>query len=172
MAHTIYQALAFDAALQEEGFRISGTSASTGLNNADRNWDGTSEVILGKKEWFEAWLEGEKKCEPTLRSSTLSCTNVTAITGDSVAEDQYHEIISAPEAWLTADDGTYADSELRSTHSARRMKALVEQVTGKSHLYFYLLPRGSQIRCRRPLLPPTKFHPTHAVLDIYPVASP
>ena len=28
-------------------------------------WDGVSEVILGKREWFDAWMEGEMKCEFT-----------------------------------------------------------------------------------------------------------
>ena len=51
--------------------------------------------------------------------------------------DQYFEIISSPDAWLIADDDGEdetdtrpADRELRPTNSARRVKALVEQVTG------------------------------------------
>ena len=58
-----------------------------------------------------------------------------------VAMDQYFEIISATDAWLIADDDGEEDSdsrtidrELRPTNSARRVKALVEQVTGKRHL--------------------------------------
>ena len=54
-----------------------------------------------------------------------------------VAMDQYFEIISSPDAWLIADDDGEdetdtrpADRELRPTNSARRVKALVEQVTG------------------------------------------
>ena len=73
-------------------------------------WDGISEVILGKKEWVEAWVEGERK---------------------------YFETISSQDALLFADeDGEDetetrpADRELRPTNSARRVKALVEQVTG------------------------------------------
>lgn len=62
LAHTIYQALAFDAAITEDGFNISGTSAG-GETDTQENWDGTSEIILGKKEWFDAWLAGEKLCE-------------------------------------------------------------------------------------------------------------
>ena len=52
--------------------------------------------------------------------------------------DQYLEIISASDAWLIADDEGEHDSdsravdrELRPTNSARRVKALVEQVTGR-----------------------------------------
>jgi len=59
--------LAFDAALVEGGFSLSGTSAGKptgdGANGRKDKWDGISEVILGKKEWFDTWMEGEKKCE-------------------------------------------------------------------------------------------------------------
>ena len=57
-----------------------------------------------------------------------------------VAEDQYHDIISAPDAWIIVDDDGLKDereateNDLKSTNSARRIKALVEQVTGE--LYF------------------------------------
>ena len=56
--------------------------------------------------------------------------------------DQYLDIISASDAWLIADedeeedgDARPADRELRPTNSARRVKALVEQVTGMLHIY-------------------------------------
>ena len=52
--------------------------------------------------------------------------------------DQHLDIISASDAWLIADDDGEHDSdsravdrELRPTNSARRVKALVEQVTGR-----------------------------------------
>lgn len=68
LAHTIYQALAFDTSLKEEGFGLRGTSAGAktqgdAKRDEDPQWDGISEVILGKKEWFEAWMEGERACE-------------------------------------------------------------------------------------------------------------
>ena len=52
--------------------------------------------------------------------------------------DQYIEIISAADAWLIADETVedeegVIDRELKPTNSARRVKALVEQVTGKPH---------------------------------------
>ncbi|RPD81666.1 hypothetical protein L226DRAFT_527933 [Lentinus tigrinus ALCF2SS1-7] len=116
LAHTIYQALAFDTALKDEGFDLPGTTAAPANGEETRHWEGISEVILGKKEWFEAWVEGERK----------------------FAMDQYFEIISAPDAWLIADDDGEdegdtrpADRELRPTNSARRVKALVEQVTDR-----------------------------------------
>ncbi|SJL05807.1 uncharacterized protein ARMOST_09143 [Armillaria ostoyae] len=80
LAHTIYQALSFDAALAEEGFTITDTSARDAFESS--KWPGVADVILGKKEWFEAWIDGEKK----------------------FAEDQYHEIISTPDAWQIAED--------------------------------------------------------------------
>ena len=49
--------------------------------------------------------------------------------------DQYTEIISSGDAWLIADETAEdeesgIDRELKPTNSARRVKALVEQVTG------------------------------------------
>ena len=60
LAHTIYQSLGFDASLVEEGFGLAGTSAG---KNPSGGWDGISDIILGNKEWFEAWIDGERKCE-------------------------------------------------------------------------------------------------------------
>ncbi|KAI0344153.1 hypothetical protein BDW22DRAFT_1355453 [Trametopsis cervina] len=117
LAHTIYQALAFDSSLKEEGFALGGTSASTAQEKdkqEEATWEGVSEIILGKKEWFEAWMEGER----------------------AFAMDQYLEIISANDAWLIADENiededSTIDRELKPTNSARRVKALVEQVTDR-----------------------------------------
>jgi RAD50-interacting protein 1 len=55
--------LAFDAALVDGGFGLSGTSAGDDAKDSWNKWDGISEVILGKKEWFDTWMEGEKRCE-------------------------------------------------------------------------------------------------------------
>lgn len=66
LAHTIYEALSFDSALREEGFDIDGTTAASRENDPDTvhgKWGGLSEVILGREEWFEAWMEGERECE-------------------------------------------------------------------------------------------------------------
>ncbi|KAI0374499.1 hypothetical protein BV20DRAFT_961682 [Pilatotrama ljubarskyi] len=115
LAHTIYQALAFETALKDEGFDLPGTTAAP-VDDTEARWEGISDVILGRKEWFEAWVEGERK----------------------FAMDQYLDIISAPDAWLIADeeedvesDMRIAERELRPTNSARRVKALVEQVTDR-----------------------------------------
>jgi len=117
LAHTIYQTLAFDSAIRDEGFQIVGTSESAGMNAEaeTRKWEGLSEIILGRKEWFDAWMEGERK----------------------FAMDQYMDIISAPDAWLIADEndteeeGHITITDIKPTISARRVKALVEQVTDR-----------------------------------------
>lgn len=61
LAHTIYQALAFDASLREDGFSLIGTVSGRDADDAD--WKGISEIILGRKEWFDSWVEGEKACK-------------------------------------------------------------------------------------------------------------
>ena len=51
-----------------------------------------------------------------------------------VAEDLYNEILLAPDAWQVAvdtEDDAASDREVRPTNSARRVKALIEQITGK-----------------------------------------
>jgi RAD50-interacting protein 1 len=64
----------------------------------------------------------------------------------SVTEDQYLEIISDPVAWaIVNDEGDGEDllpeKDFKTTNSARRIRALVEQVTGR----FPLPQRGQQL---------------------------
>lgn len=53
-----------------------------------------------------------------------------------VADSVYHDIIGSGDAWQLVDDGAdknspeIADFGLRPTISARRVKALIEQITG------------------------------------------
>ncbi|KAF8898463.1 TIP-1 family-domain-containing protein [Infundibulicybe gibba] len=111
LAHTIYQALAFDSALTEEGFDISLTSAAVD-GKVDIN-PGISGIMLENHEWFDAWISGEKQ----------------------FADDQYNTLINADDAWLIADDdGVVSDRwnrSLKTTNSSRRMKALIEQITDR-----------------------------------------
>lgn len=132
LAHTIYQALTFDTSLRDESFELGGTSAAVDKEKGEvAKWQGISEVILGRKEWFEAWMEGERACK-LWQLDVYS----KVLTLSAVATDQYMEIISSQDAWLIAEDSTEAeeespiDRELKPTNSARRVKALVEQVTG------------------------------------------
>jgi RAD50-interacting protein 1 len=51
---------------------------------------------------------------------------------NTVVDDQYNVIISSADAWLVAEevDGDDALNDLKPTNSSRRIKSLVEQVTG------------------------------------------
>ena len=44
------------------------TTAALVTDGDAHQWDGISEVILGKKEWVEAWVEGERKYFETISS--------------------------------------------------------------------------------------------------------
>lgn len=63
------------------------------------------------------------------------CHNILTIL--TVAQSQFREIISAPDAWLFTDSEHEDDDDisspltLPSTNSARRLKALVEQITDR-----------------------------------------
>lgn len=60
LAHTIYQALQFDAALESMfGYQPINTH-SYGSQGA---WRGTADVILGDRAWFNSWKDAEKKCK-------------------------------------------------------------------------------------------------------------
>ena len=90
LAHTIYQALAFDAALREEGFGLAGTYAATSTSPSTappEEWNGVSAIILDRKEWLDHWIESERH----------------------FATEQYNDIVLAPDAWTFADA---SDTEL------------------------------------------------------------
>ena len=61
----VYQVIAFDEAVRASGFSLKGT-----MSQQQEEWDGLCDVILNNAEWFEAWLEGEKKCQ---FSQQISC---------------------------------------------------------------------------------------------------
>lgn len=127
LAHTIYEALAFDAAILEEGFSLEGTSAAK--EDEDPKWEGIANVILGNADWFEIWLAAEKRC--------TCLTFVMFISGSEsypiVAEDQYNAIMNDSDAWTVSEEVDLGSlsRDLRPTVSARRMKSLIEQVTGE-----------------------------------------
>ncbi|KAG8833096.1 hypothetical protein FRC17_000035 [Serendipita sp. 399] len=113
LAHTIYQAVVFDTQVKEDGFALSGTLQAG--DSKPEEWEGISDVILGKKEWFDAWLEGERQ----------------------FAEAQYDEVVHSLDAWQLVDDGALTEddvsstSQLRPTNSARRVKTLFEQIADR-----------------------------------------
>jgi len=63
LAHTIYQSLVFDGQVKDDGFSLNGTFETFGVEVKVDDWPGISDVILGKKEWFDTWLEGERRCK-------------------------------------------------------------------------------------------------------------
>ncbi|WWC69475.1 uncharacterized protein I206_103416 [Kwoniella pini CBS 10737] len=111
LAHTIYQTVVFDEAVKEGGFQLDSTSLFEDRETAP--WEGLSGVILREKDWFERWLQGEKK----------------------FADGQLNEIISSPEAWTISDEISEEEEGqslgLKATTSARQVKALVEQITDR-----------------------------------------
>lgn len=88
----MYQTLIFDGSVKDGGFEIRRTwegkqrlrqaeeerkkAKTTTAREAKRlskpsheaaiEWEGLGEVILGRKDWFDAWLQGEKQCKSFL----------------------------------------------------------------------------------------------------------
>ncbi|CAE6408530.1 unnamed protein product, partial [Rhizoctonia solani] len=110
LAHTIYQALLFDAAVRESGFTLANTweQRETKQHKA-KEWPGVADIILSHKSWFDQWMDAERH----------------------FTEHQYNEIIISPDAFAFSNDGNedYQQTDVRPTNSARRIKALLEQVT-------------------------------------------
>ena len=81
----------------------------------------------------------------------MSLKSIYAIT---VVDDQYNEIISSGDAWLVAEEvnGDDALNDLKPTNSSRRIKSLVEQVTGQLTPILFLHQQVSLTRPCRPLL--------------------
>lgn len=51
----------FDDAVRENGFDLGRTSPYLGVEEPE--WEGLAGVILREEDWFEQWLNGEKKCK-------------------------------------------------------------------------------------------------------------
>ena len=133
LAHTVYQTVVFDDTVRENGFDITSVSVNEGEEVNDA-WVGLAGVILKHEDWFDRWIVGEKKCESHRGLRESRSSGLT-----SVAEQQLHEIIASSEAWAISDeapdiDGRLAEDDLKPTTSARQIKALIEQVTGKPEL--------------------------------------
>ncbi|CAE6412483.1 unnamed protein product [Rhizoctonia solani] len=110
LAHTIYQALLFDAAVRESGFTLVNTwECRVTKQHKDKEWPGVADVILSHKSWFDEWMEAERR----------------------FTEHQYNEIITSSDAFAFSNDGNEETQQvdIRPTNSARRIKALLEQVT-------------------------------------------
>ncbi|WRT67124.1 uncharacterized protein IL334_004090 [Kwoniella shivajii] len=111
LAHTIYQTVIFDEAVNEGGFELDSTSIYE--DRECPQWEGLSGVILREGDWLQKWLQGEKK----------------------FADNQLNDIISSPDAWIISDELPEGEEEqsggLKPTTSARQVKALIEQITDR-----------------------------------------
>lgn len=104
LAHTVYQCVLFDEAVRDGGFALGKTSLYDG-----GEWEGLTGAVLREEGWFASWLEGEK----------------------AFAEASLNDIISAPDAWTISDEDGEDGPELPATESARRVSALLEQITDR-----------------------------------------
>lgn len=62
LAHTVYQSLIFDSSLRDMGYEFVQDKREAHDERGQAERGGISKVILDQKDWFSAWLEGEKKC--------------------------------------------------------------------------------------------------------------
>ena len=74
--------------------------------------------------------------------------------GRLVVEDQYHDIVSASDAWAIAEEGEeeIIARDVKATNSARRIRALVDQVTGPSSIVLFQLGNSALSFEHRPVL--------------------
>jgi hypothetical protein len=102
---------------------------------------------------------------PPPNSPSYTCSHF------AVADDQYHEILGSSDAWLIADDEgddkVPIDQDMKTTNSARRIKALVDQVTGMAFSFYFILYTDIS----RPLFSPSAFYSTHTVFLGCPTAT-
>ena len=82
------------------------------------------EILIGSRLGLQA--RKIVRFLPNLMSNKSIYTN-------TVVDDQYNEIISSGDAWLVAEEVNGDDvlHDLKPTNSSRRIKSLVEQVTGQ-----------------------------------------
>ncbi|KAK4056321.1 hypothetical protein OIO90_002765 [Microbotryomycetes sp. JL221] len=104
LAHTIFQLLEFDEVLRRREYRPRGLKGE---------WKGLSDIILGKKEWFSRWLEGEREFFDKRYFNAISAQDAWQI----VSEDDYD-----------ADDGR---SGTRPTNSALKVAELAQSLSDR-----------------------------------------
>ena len=68
IAHTIYQAMSFDAALRAiidyQPRYIDDVATPHKLTRSTMHkWRGTADIILGNRTWYDGWKDAEKKCK-------------------------------------------------------------------------------------------------------------
>ncbi|GAA6047744.1 hypothetical protein JCM3770_001756 [Rhodotorula araucariae] len=116
LAHTVYQVVEFDQQLRSRGYRprtwptVLRPDEDLPADDEDPEWEGLSETILGRVEWFERWLEGERE----------------------FFDHRYFDAIGASDAWHIVPEEDFdageSGSGTRPTNSALRVKELAEQL--------------------------------------------
>lgn len=139
LAHTVYQVVEFDQQLRSRGYRprvwptVRREGDELELEDEDDEWEGLSETILGRQQWFERWLEGERECAFSLFSPLCQQPSTDGRVL-AVFDQRYFDAIGASDAWhiLSEDDYDAGEngSETRPTKSALRVKELAEQLAG------------------------------------------
>lgn len=104
LAHTVYQVVEFDQALRSRGFRPRRTGSTLEEAEAravelqqrgedEEEWEGLSEVILGRREWFERWLDGERECQFSFLSLSDSVEARRILKKSVFASSLRHEVL-------------------------------------------------------------------------------
>ncbi|GAK68226.1 RINT-1 family protein [Moesziomyces antarcticus] len=88
LAHTVFQALTFDADLETQFPPALSVLSGAGVRKI-------SDDILGNPEWFQRWLDGEKH----------------------FALQRFEEIMDAPDAWAIGSSDSLADDDEQIFHS-------------------------------------------------------
>lgn len=67
LAHTVYQVVEFDQQLRSRGYKPRTwpivLKPDEQVQEEEGEWEGLSETILGRQEWFDKWIDGERECE-------------------------------------------------------------------------------------------------------------
>ncbi|GAA5876838.1 hypothetical protein JCM3774_000787 [Rhodotorula dairenensis] len=117
LAHTVYQVVEFDQQLRSRGYKPrtwpTVLKPDEEVQEEEGEWEGLSETILGRQEWFDKWIDGERE----------------------FFDKRYFDAIGAPEAWHIIPeedfDADESSSGTRPTHSALRVKELAEQLADR-----------------------------------------
>ncbi|KAM0792870.1 hypothetical protein ACM66B_002633 [Microbotryomycetes sp. NB124-2] len=104
LAHTIFQLLEFDEVLRRRGYRPRGLKG---------DWKGLSDIVLGRKDWYSRWLEGERE----------------------FFDKRYYAAISAQDAWQIVSEDDYDPDDGRSgtrpTNSALKVAELAQSLADR-----------------------------------------
>ncbi|PWZ03758.1 hypothetical protein BCV70DRAFT_197955 [Testicularia cyperi] len=123
LAHTVFQALTFDAELEEKFPPCLTVLEGQGTYRV-------ADDILANKEWFTRWLEGEKEFALRRFDNIMDAPDAWALgSSDSLADDDQQVFYSAGDARNDASNGDASHLERRTTKSARSVIDILEAVS-------------------------------------------